>query len=113
EGQIQEGLSYLLKGRTTFVIAHRLSTIRKADQILVVEAGMIVERGTHESLLPTGGRYAELYQRQYGLESNLFLAPGEIAEEPELLTKPSGNGGGADKEAPEASPLDFLRTRDG
>ncbi len=113
EGQIQEGLSYLLKGRTTFVIAHRLSTIRKADQILVVEAGMIVERGTHESLLPAGGRYAELYRRQYGLESNLFLAPGEAAEEPEPPAKVSGNGGGIERESPEANPLDFLRTRDG
>ncbi|MGH9353706.1 MAG: ABC transporter ATP-binding protein [Terriglobia bacterium] len=113
EGQIQEGLSYLLKGRTTFVIAHRLSTIRKADQILVVEAGMIVERGTHESLLPTGGRYAELYRRQYGVESNLFLAPGETAEEPEPATKAGGNGSGIERESPEASPLDFLRTRDG
>lgn len=92
------------------MIAHRLSTIRKADQILVVEAGMIVERGTHESLLPAGGRYAELYRRQYGIELNLFLAPGETTEEPEPATKMSGNGGGADRESPEASPLDFLRT---
>ncbi|MGH9377932.1 MAG: hypothetical protein ACRD1I_03955, partial [Terriglobia bacterium] len=90
-----------------------LSTIRKADQILVVEAGMIVERGTHESLLPAGGRYAELYRRQYGLESNLFLAPGEAAEEPEPPAKVSGNGGGIERESPEANPLDFLRTRDG
>ncbi len=77
EALIQEGLKYLMKGRTTFVIAHRLSTIRRADQILVVEAGKIVERGTHEALYALGGRYWDLYTRQHGLESNLFLAPGE------------------------------------
>jgi ABC-type multidrug transport system fused ATPase/permease subunit len=77
EALIQEGLKYLMKGRTTFVIAHRLSTIRRADQILVVEAGRIVERGTHESLYALNGRYWDLYTRQHGLEANLFLAPGE------------------------------------
>jgi ABC-type multidrug transport system fused ATPase/permease subunit len=77
EALIQEGLRYLMKGRTTFVIAHRLSTIRRADQILVVESGRIVERGTHESLYALGGRYWDLYTRQHGVESNLFLAPGE------------------------------------
>jgi len=77
EQMIQEGLSYLMKGRTTFVIAHRLSTIRRADQILVIEQGRIVERGTHEELYARGGRYYELYTKQHGLESNLFLAPGE------------------------------------
>jgi subfamily B ATP-binding cassette protein MsbA len=77
EAMIQNGLSYLMKGRTTFVIAHRLSTIRRADQILVIEAGLIVERGTHESLYRLGGRYFDLYTRQHGLETNLFLAPGE------------------------------------
>jgi subfamily B ATP-binding cassette protein MsbA len=77
EAMIQNGLSYLMKGRTTFVIAHRLSTIRRADQILVIEAGMILERGTHESLYRLGGRYFDLYTRQHGLETNLFLAPGE------------------------------------
>ncbi len=77
EALIQTGLNYLMQGRTTFVIAHRLSTIRRADQILVVEAGHIVERGTHEHLLALGGRYFELYTRQHGLERNLFLAPGE------------------------------------
>jgi ABC-type multidrug transport system fused ATPase/permease subunit len=74
---IQHGLSYLMQGRTTFVIAHRLSTIRRADQILVVESGEILERGTHESLYALGGRYYDLYTRQHGLETNLFLAPGE------------------------------------
>ena len=77
EALIQEGLSYLMRGRTTFVIAHRLSTIRRADQILVVEGGRIVERGHHDSLYALGGRYYDLYTRQHGLEENLFLAPGE------------------------------------
>jgi len=84
EEMIQEGLAYLMQGRTTFVIAHRLSTIRRADQILVVEAGRIVEQGTHESLYVRGGRYHELYTRQHGIERNLFLSPGEgdVVEEP-------------------------------
>jgi ABC-type multidrug transport system fused ATPase/permease subunit len=77
EQMIQEGLAYLMRGRTTFVIAHRLSTIRRADQILVVEQGRIVERDTHEELYALQGRYRELYDKQHGLESNLFLAPGE------------------------------------
>jgi subfamily B ATP-binding cassette protein MsbA len=77
EAMIQHGLSYLMQGRTTFVIAHRLSTIRRADQILVVEEGRIIERGTHEQLYAAGGRYFDLYTRQHGLETNLFLAPGE------------------------------------
>ena len=77
EAMIQAGLNELMQGRTTFVIAHRLSTIRRADQILVVEAGQIVERGTHSELYALGGRYFDLYTRQHGLEENLFLAPGE------------------------------------
>jgi len=77
EQMIQEGLSYLMRGRTTFVIAHRLSTIRRADQILVIEQGQIVERGNHEQLYAAQGRYYELYTKQHGVESNLFLAPGE------------------------------------
>ena len=68
EALIQEGLSYLMKGRTTFVIAHRLSTIRRADQILVVEDGRIVERGTHETLFAAHGRYCDMYTKQHGLE---------------------------------------------
>jgi ABC-type multidrug transport system fused ATPase/permease subunit len=83
EGLIQEGLAELMKGRTTFVIAHRLSTIRKADRILVLEGGRIVERGRHEELLARDGRYSELYNRQYGVEANLFRNPGESAEPPE------------------------------
>ncbi|MBI1355916.1 MAG: ATP-binding cassette domain-containing protein [Acidobacteria bacterium] len=77
EALIQEGLSYLMRGRTTFVIAHRLSTIRKADQILVIESGRVLERGTHETLYAAKGRYFDLYTKQHGLEANLFLAPGE------------------------------------
>jgi subfamily B ATP-binding cassette protein MsbA len=77
EALIQEGLAHLLQGRTTFVIAHRLSTIRRADQILVVEEGEVIERGTHAELLARGGRYYEMYTKQHGVESNLFLAPGE------------------------------------
>jgi subfamily B ATP-binding cassette protein MsbA len=77
EAMIQAGLSQLMQGRTTFVIAHRLSTIRRADQILVVEGGLIVERGSHAELFALRGRYYDLYTRQHGLEANLFLAPGE------------------------------------
>ena len=77
EAMIQAGLNQLMQGRTTFVIAHRLSTIRRAEQILVVEQGRIVERGNHAELFALGGRYYDLYTRQHGLEANLFLAPGE------------------------------------
>jgi len=77
EQMIQQGLAYLMLGRTTFVIAHRLSTIRRADQILVMEQGQIIERGTHEQLYAAQGRYYDLYTRQHGVEDNLFLAPGE------------------------------------
>ncbi len=82
EAMIQEGLRYLMQGRTTFVIAHRLSTIRRADQILVVEAGRIVEQGTHGELYAARGRYYDLYTKQHGIEANLFLAPGEGEEQP-------------------------------
>jgi len=77
EQMIQQGLSYLMQGRTTFVIAHRLSTIRRADQILVMEKGHILERGTHAELYAARGRYYDLYTRQHGVDENLFLAPGE------------------------------------
>jgi subfamily B ATP-binding cassette protein MsbA len=83
EALIQEGLTELMKGRTTFVIAHRLSTIRNADTILVLEGGRIVERGDHSDLLERGGRYFDLYTRQYGIEANLFRNPGEVPAEPE------------------------------
>jgi subfamily B ATP-binding cassette protein MsbA len=77
EAMIQEGLAHLMRGRTTFVIAHRLSTIRRADQILVIEGGNIVERGTHAELFLQHGRYWDMYTRQHALDENLFLAPGE------------------------------------
>jgi ABC-type multidrug transport system fused ATPase/permease subunit len=94
EAMIQEGLKYLMQGRTTFVIAHRLSTIRRADQILVVETGRIVERGTHEELYAARGRYWDLYTKQHGLEANLFLAPGEGEEKPPAdgAARPMGAG---------------------
>src|ERR1043165_2156371 len=77
EALIQDGLRSLRRGRTTFVIAHRLSTIQSADQILVLESGEIVERGTHEQLLATGGRYKQLYDKQYKFERDRFINPGE------------------------------------
>jgi len=86
EALIQEGLRRLRQGRTTFVIAHRLSTIRSADQILVVEAGEILERGTHEELIAMNGRYKQLYDKQYRFEQNLFVNPGE-----DFTSKPSEN----------------------
>jgi subfamily B ATP-binding cassette protein MsbA len=77
EAMIQEGLKTLRRGRTTFVIAHRLSTIRSADQILVLENGQIVERGAHKDLLAAGGRYRQLYDKQYKFERDQFVNPGE------------------------------------
>ncbi|MEQ1605291.1 MAG: ABC transporter ATP-binding protein [Pyrinomonadaceae bacterium] len=89
EALIQEGLNRLRQGRTTFVIAHRLSTIRSADQILVVEAGEILERGTHAELVSLDGRYKQLYDKQYRFEQNLFVNPGEdfTGKPPEALAK--------------------------
>ena len=89
EALIQEGLNRLRQGRTTFVIAHRLSTIRSADQILVVEAGEIVEHGTHAELVSLDGRYKQLYDKQYRFEQNLFVNPGEdfTGKPPEALAK--------------------------
>ena len=98
EAAIQEGLARLMRGRTTFVIAHRLSTIRRADQILVVERGRIVERGTHDALLAAGGRYAEMYTRQHGVASNLFLAPGEGGEAEEPAATEGAGAQGRDPE---------------
>ena len=89
EQMIQDGLRQLRAGRTTFVIAHRLSTIRSADQILVLEGGEIVERGTHAELLALGGRYRQLYDKQYKFESDRFINPGEdFTPEPEPLATP-------------------------
>lgn len=85
EMMIQEGLKTLRQGRTTFVIAHRLSTIRSADNILVVEAGKIVESGTHDELLLLNGRYKQLYDKQYQFEKNQFINPGEDFT-PEIAT---------------------------
>ncbi len=98
EALIQEGLTELMKGRTTFVIAHRLSTVRNADTILVLEGGRIVERGSHADLLDRGGRYFDLYTRQYGLEANLFRNPGEIPPEaePEEVTESAADAGAGD-----------------
>src|SRR6266481_6214503 len=105
EALIQEGLRYLMRGRTTFVIAHRLSTIRRAEQILVVEGGRIIERGTHESLYAAGGRYYELYTKQHGVETNLFLAPGEgssVPEESEVADNEPASSGQTDTDLPNA-----------
>ena len=94
EALIQDGLHALRKGRTTFVIAHRLSTIRSADQILVLEAGEIVERGTHDELLATNGRYRQLYDKQYKIEKDRFVNPGEdfTPELPKAMPEPTGAG---------------------
>lgn len=100
EALIQQGLAELLKGRTTFVIAHRLSTIRRADQILVVEGGLVVERGRHEELMAAGGRYAEMVTRQAGIGVELFAEPKDEEEEEE----------GPGRKVPGGlSPLDFVR----
>ncbi len=104
EEMIQHGLSYLMQGRTTFVIAHRLSTIRRADQILVVEQGQIVERGTHDELYALQGRYYDLYTKQQGLQSNLFLAPGEGD-----AAAPAEDGGATKNGDREVTTADALR----
>ena len=112
EALIQEGLRFLMEGRTTFVIAHRLSTIRRADQILVVEAGRIIERGNHASLYAAGGRYYDLYTKQYGIETNLFLAPGEgdtPAEEPQDADAELDSNGARDSALPDA--IRLIRAR--
>jgi ABC-type multidrug transport system fused ATPase/permease subunit len=110
EQMIQHGLSYLMQGRTTFVIAHRLSTIRRADQILVMEQGQIVERGTHEQLYDAQGRYYDLYTRQLGVEHNLFLAPGEGDK---LEGTADGNGGSGQARNGDVKAADALRVLKG
>ena len=94
EALIQDGLQTLRKSRTTFVIAHRLSTIRSADQILVIEAGHVVERGTHAELMALGGRYKELHDRQYRVERERYVNPGEELRgettAPSVAAKPAG-----------------------
>jgi len=99
EALIQDGLRTLRAGRTTFVIAHRLSTIRSADQILVMDGGRIVERGTHAELIRVGGLYRRLHDRQRGLEEDLFINPGEdpvpdSAVPLEAARRPSGRRAG-------------------
>ncbi|MCB1056918.1 MAG: ABC transporter ATP-binding protein, partial [Acidobacteria bacterium] len=93
EQKIQDGLQALLQGRTTFVIAHRLSTIVRADQILVLDEGRVVERGTHGELLALGGRYKALYDTQYRIETDRYINPGEDftpePERPELPAAPA------------------------
>ncbi len=107
EAMIQQGLAALIRGRTTFVIAHRLSTIRSSDQILVLEGGLIVERGKHDELLEDGGRYFELYTKQAGIEDNRFLNPGE--KEPATEDKRRSE----EKEEKEPlSPLQLLRGKE-
>jgi subfamily B ATP-binding cassette protein MsbA len=95
EALIQDGLRALRRGRTTFVIAHRLSTIRSADQILVIEAGEIVERGSHEELLAANGRYRQLYDKQYRFELDRFINPGE-----DFTPEPANEGVGMPPVAP-------------
>ncbi len=107
EQMIQQGLSYLMRGRTTFVIAHRLSTIRRADQILVVEQGRIVERGSHDQLYAAQGRYYELYTKQQGLVNNLFLAPGEGDSTDDISA--NGNGKSKSREDAVADTLRLVR----
>ena len=94
EEMIQDGLRRLRQGRTTFVIAHRLSTIRSADQILVIEGGQVVERGSHQALLAAGGRYRQLHDKQYALETDRFINPGEdFTPEPEPAAAPPAAAG--------------------
>jgi len=107
EALIQEGLRYLMRGRTTFVIAHRLSTIRRAEQILVVEGGRIIERGTHESLYAQGGRYFDLYTKQHAVETNLFLAPGEGDSLTDADRAEAGGNGRGDAGVPD--PIRIIR----
>jgi ABC-type multidrug transport system fused ATPase/permease subunit len=109
EALIQEGLRYLMRGRTTFVIAHRLSTVRRADQILVVEGGQIIEYGTHESLYAARGRYFDLYTIQHGLESNLFLAPGESTAEAVETAEAEASAGAGSNNAGDSGLSDAIR----
>ncbi len=101
-----------MRGRTTFVIAHRLSTIRRAEQILVVEGGKIIERGTHATLYALGGRYYDLYTKQHAVEANLFLAPGEgDAEEGGASEGSSGGNGRTGTGLPD--PIRIIRGQSG
>jgi ABC-type multidrug transport system fused ATPase/permease subunit len=108
EALIQEGLRYLMRGRTTFVIAHRLSTIRRAEQILVIQDGRVLERGTHASLYAAQGRYFELYNKQHAVETNLFLAPGE-GDKTEEDSSDTARNGGSGNSLPDA--IRLIRSR--
>jgi ABC-type multidrug transport system fused ATPase/permease subunit len=113
EAFIQEGLGYLMQGRTTFVIAHRLSTIRRADQILVIEAGRIIERGTHQSLYAARGRYYDLYTKQHGIEANLFLASEEQSQElEETSVDDEQAGNGSDRDSALIDSIRVIRGRE-
>jgi ABC-type multidrug transport system fused ATPase/permease subunit len=90
EALIQDGLNALMRGRTTFVIAHRLSTVRNADQILVLEDGRVIERGTHAELMTLGGRYRSLYEKQYGVAVNRLVNEGEELEDVAVAGKDVG-----------------------
>jgi ABC-type multidrug transport system fused ATPase/permease subunit len=96
ESMIQDGLRALRHGRTTFVIAHRLSTIQSSEQILVLEHGEIVERGTHDELLELDGRYRQLYDKQYRFERDRFINPGEdfTPELPAVVAQVPSRGSG-------------------
>jgi subfamily B ATP-binding cassette protein MsbA len=96
EQLIQDGLAALRSGRTTFVIAHRLSTILSADQIVVLDSGTIVERGTHPTLLAARGRYSQLYEKQFRFERDRFINPGEdfTPEPPKIEVPAPARGGG-------------------
>ena len=113
EALIQEGLKYLMRGRTTFVIAHRLSTVRRADQILVAEGGRVIERGNHESLYALGGRYADLYNKQHAVETNLFLAPGEGTLEDDEVNAAEGGGSNGRGETAVPNAIRIIRGQGG
>jgi subfamily B ATP-binding cassette protein MsbA len=112
EAFIQEGLGYLMQGRTTFVIAHRLSTIRRADQILVIEAGRIIERGTHQSLYAARGRYYDLYTKQHGIEANLFLTSEEQGPEPEETSADEEQDNGNTRDSTLVDSIRLIRERE-
>jgi len=106
EALIQDGLRALRRGRTTFVIAHRLSTIQSAEQILVLEHGQVVERGTHGELLEKNGRYRQLHDKQYKLERNRFINPGEDFTPPPPSAEPAPPANGVNN-GPFQAPATF------
>jgi ABC-type multidrug transport system fused ATPase/permease subunit len=113
EALIQEGLSYLMEGRTTFVIAHRLSTVRRADQILVLEGGRIIERGTHQSLYAARGRYYDLYSKQHGIEANLFMTSEEQGPKPqETAADEEDPGNGSPRDSALLNGISLIRGRE-